>query len=89
MTRAHPGTDDALNGAAEPSSFGHDPQAQMKRPVGHRSSTALRSSRSGRRKSGSLKIGTGGQFLAAGLVDEVRMDVVSVVLGSGKRFSDR
>ncbi len=28
----------------------------------------------------------GGQFLAAGLVDEVRMDVVPVVLGSGKRF---
>lgn len=28
----------------------------------------------------------GGQFLAAGFVDEVRMDVVPVVLGSGKRF---
>ena len=28
----------------------------------------------------------GGQMLAAGLVDEVRMDVVPVVLGSGKRF---
>jgi dihydrofolate reductase len=28
----------------------------------------------------------GGQVLAAGLVDEVRMDVVPVVLGSGKRF---
>jgi AraC-like DNA-binding protein len=28
----------------------------------------------------------GGQALAAGLVDEVRMDVVPVVLGSGKRF---
>lgn len=28
----------------------------------------------------------GGQFFAAGLVDEVRMDVVPVVLGSGKRF---
>ncbi|MBM7788836.1 dihydrofolate reductase family protein [Tenggerimyces flavus] len=28
----------------------------------------------------------GGQLLAAGLVDEVRMDVVPVVLGSGKRF---
>jgi dihydrofolate reductase len=27
-----------------------------------------------------------GQALAAGLVDEVRMDVVPVVLGSGKRF---
>ncbi len=28
----------------------------------------------------------GGQILAAGLVDEVRMDVVPVVFGSGKRF---
>lgn len=28
----------------------------------------------------------GGQVLAAGLVDEVRMDVVPVVFGSGKRF---
>lgn len=28
----------------------------------------------------------GGQMLAAGLVDEVRMDVVPVVFGSGKRF---
>jgi dihydrofolate reductase len=28
----------------------------------------------------------GGQILAAGLVDEVRMDVVPVVLGAGKRF---
>lgn len=28
----------------------------------------------------------GGQMLAAGLVDEVRMDVAPVVLGSGKRF---
>ena len=28
----------------------------------------------------------GGQVLAAGLVDEVRMDVVAVVFGSGKRF---
>lgn len=28
----------------------------------------------------------GGQVLAAGLIDEVRMDVAPVVLGSGKRF---
>ena len=28
----------------------------------------------------------GGQMLAAGLVDEVRMDVVPLVLGSGKRY---
>jgi dihydrofolate reductase len=28
----------------------------------------------------------GGQMLAAGLVDEVRMDVVPAVLGSGKRY---
>jgi dihydrofolate reductase len=28
----------------------------------------------------------GGQVLAAGLVDEVRMDVVPVVFGSGKRY---
>jgi dihydrofolate reductase len=28
----------------------------------------------------------GGQVLAEGLVDEVRMDVASVVLGAGKRF---
>jgi dihydrofolate reductase len=28
----------------------------------------------------------GGQFLASGLVDEVRMDVVPVVFGSGKRY---
>lgn len=28
----------------------------------------------------------GGQVLAAGLVDEVRMDVVPVVLGSSKRY---
>ncbi|WET82349.1 dihydrofolate reductase family protein [Amycolatopsis sp. QT-25] len=28
----------------------------------------------------------GGQILAAGLVDEVRMDVVPVVFGSGKRY---
>ncbi|MCW3158898.1 dihydrofolate reductase family protein [Micropruina sp. KQZ13P-5] len=28
----------------------------------------------------------GGQVLAAGLVDEVRMDVVPVVFGSGRRF---
>ena len=28
----------------------------------------------------------GGQLLAAGLVDEVRMDVAPVVLGSGKRY---
>ncbi|MEV6159749.1 hypothetical protein AB0L53_56380 [Nonomuraea sp. NPDC052129] len=29
----------------------------------------------------------GGQVLAAGLIDEVRMDVVPVVFGSGKRYS--
>lgn len=29
----------------------------------------------------------GGQVFAAGLVDEVRMDVVPVVFGSGKRYS--
>ncbi|MEV0272339.1 dihydrofolate reductase family protein [Hamadaea sp. NPDC050747] len=28
----------------------------------------------------------GGQFLAAGLVDEIAMDIAPVVLGSGKRF---
>ena len=28
----------------------------------------------------------GGQILAAGLVDEVSMDVVPVVFGSGKRY---
>jgi len=28
----------------------------------------------------------GGQVLAAGLVDEVRMDVTPVVFGSGKRY---
>jgi dihydrofolate reductase len=28
----------------------------------------------------------GGQVLAAGLVDEVRMDVVPVVFGAGKRY---
>lgn len=28
----------------------------------------------------------GGQLLAAGLVDEVRMDVAPVVLGSGKHY---
>ena len=28
----------------------------------------------------------GGQVLAAGLIDEVRMDVVPVVFGSGKRY---
>jgi dihydrofolate reductase len=28
----------------------------------------------------------GGQMLAAGLIDEIRMDVVPVVLGSGKRY---
>jgi dihydrofolate reductase len=28
----------------------------------------------------------GGQALAAGLIDEVRMDVIPVVLGSGKRY---
>ena len=28
----------------------------------------------------------GGQVLAAGLIDEVRMDVVPVVFGSGRRF---
>ena len=28
----------------------------------------------------------GGQALAAGLIDEVRMDVVPVVFGSGKRY---
>lgn len=28
----------------------------------------------------------GGQVLAAGLVDEVRMDVVPVIFGSGKRY---
>ena len=28
----------------------------------------------------------GGQMLAAGLVDEVRMDVAPVVFGAGKRF---
>ena len=31
----------------------------------------------------------GGQVLAAGLIDEVRMDVVPVVFGSGKRYSGR
>jgi dihydrofolate reductase len=31
----------------------------------------------------------GGQVLAAGLVDEVRVDVVPVVFGSGKRYFGR
>jgi dihydrofolate reductase len=34
----------------------------------------------------SLPGDVGAQVLAAGLVDEVRMDVAPVVLGSGKRY---
>jgi hypothetical protein len=32
-----------------------------------------------------VEVAAGGEVLAAGLIDEVPMDVVTVVLGSGKR----
>lgn len=44
---------------------------------------------SGYRKARRAKVAAGdvgGQVLAVGLVDEVRMDVVPVIFGSGKRY---
>ena len=43
----------------------------------------------GKRRADAVEVAAGdvgGQVLAAGLIDEVRMDVVPVVFGSGKRY---
>ena len=65
---------------------GWDPDAPFQFVDGVEAAMAIAQELAGERVVEVAAGGVGGQVLAAGLVDEVRMDVVPVVLGSGKRY---
>lgn len=69
-----------------PAPDGWDPEAPFHFVEGVESAVARAQELAGDRIVEIAAGDVGGQVLAAGLVDEVRMEVVPVVLGSGKRF---
>lgn len=69
-----------------PSPEGWDPEAPFHFIAGVQAAIARARSLAGDRVVEVAAGDIGGQALAAGLVDEVRMDVVPVVLGSGRRY---
>jgi dihydrofolate reductase len=73
-----------MAGSAEPE--GWDPEAPFHFVDGVEAAVAKAQELAGDRLDEVAVGDVGGQVLAAGLVDEVRMDVVPVVFGSGKRY---
>lgn len=69
-----------------PPPAGWDPEAPFHFVTGVEAAIARARSLAGDRVVEVAAGDVGGQALAAGLVDEVRMDVVPVVLGSGRRY---
>jgi dihydrofolate reductase len=69
-----------------PAPAGWDPEAPFHFVDGVEAAVAKAQELAGERMVEVAAGDVGGQALAAGLVDEVRMDVVPVVFGSGKRY---
>ena len=80
------GVDHVVVVTHRPSPEGWDPEAPFHFVDGVEAAMALAQELAGERIVEVAAGNVGGQVLAAGLVDEVRMDVVPVVFGSGKRF---
>ncbi len=80
------GVDDVVVVSHRPPPEGWDPEAPFHFVDGIEAAAATARDLAGDRTIEVAAGDVGGQFLAAGLVDEVRMDVAPVVLGSGKRF---
>ncbi|WP_219601771.1 dihydrofolate reductase family protein [Nonomuraea indica] len=80
------GVDHAVIVTHRPAPEGWDPQAPFHFVDGIEAAAAKARELAGDRTVEVAAGDVGGQMLAAGLVDEVRMDVVPVVLGSGKRY---
>ncbi|WP_298514830.1 dihydrofolate reductase family protein [uncultured Nocardioides sp.] len=80
------GIDHVVVVSHRPGPEGWDPEAPFHFVDGIEAALALAQELAGDRVVEVAAGDVGGQVLAAGLIDEVRMDVVPVVLGSGKRF---
>jgi dihydrofolate reductase len=80
------GVDHAVIVTHRPAPEGWDPQAPFHFVDGIEAAAAKARELAGDRTVEVAAGDVGGQMLAAGLVDEVRMDVASVVFGSGKRY---
>jgi dihydrofolate reductase len=80
------GVDHVVVVSHRPAPEGWDADAPFHFVVGVEAAVALARELAGDRVVEIAAGEVGGQALAAGLVDEVRMDVVPVVFGSGKRF---
>ena len=80
------GIDHVVVVSHRPGPEGWDPEAPFHFVDGIEAALALAQELAGDRVVEVAAGVVGGLLLAAGLIDEVRMDVVPVVLGSGKRF---
>ncbi|MCQ0015147.1 dihydrofolate reductase family protein [Actinomadura madurae] len=80
------GVDHAVIVTHRPAPEGWDPQAPFHFVDGIEAAAAKARELAGDRTVEVAAGDVGGQMLAAGLVDEVRMDVAPVVFGSGKRY---
>lgn len=80
------GVDHVVVVTHRPAPDGWDPQAPFHFADGVEAAVARAQELAGDRLVEVAAGDVGGQVLAAGLADEVRMDVVPVVLGSGRRF---
>jgi dihydrofolate reductase len=80
------GIDSVVVVTHRPAPDGWDPEAPFSFVDGVEAAVAAAQELAGERTVEVAAGDVGGQVLAAGLVDEVRMDVVPVVFGSGKRF---
>jgi len=80
------GIDHVVVVSHRPGPEGWDPEAPFHFVDGIEAALALAQELAGDRVVEVAAGDVGGRVLAAGLIDEVRMDVVPVVLGSGKRF---
>jgi dihydrofolate reductase len=80
------GIDHVVVVSHRPAPEGWDPNAPFRFVDGIQAAMAEAQALAGDRTVEVAAGDVGGQVLAAGLVDEVRMDVAPVVLGAGKRF---
>ena len=80
------GVDHVVVVTHRPSPAGWDPEAPFHFVDGVEAAVAKARELAGGRTVEVAAGDVGGQVLAAGLIDEVRMDVVPAVLGSGKRY---
>ena len=80
------GVDHVVVVTHRPSPAGWDPEAPFHFVDGIEAAVAKARELAGGRTVEIAAGDVGGQVLAAGLIDEVRMDVVPAVLGSGKRY---